>query len=912
MDPEMQDLVPVDDPELIALLEQPQSAINKGSSEATDVAYSQSALDAFDRAIESARRLRNHEGLGAAVGSWFDPQAWGSVNMLTEPDLEKGQKPADQYYRGTKARDFASQLDAMRAQVFLPMVQSMKGMGALSNAEGAKLTDAIGALDPGMSEAAFVESLDRIIGDLDMYRQRGAPKEGQNPNAALMTGDPNAAAPPPPGAELQVSEDGSSQFATQRDAAYTAAAQELFDKGASRADMDALAVSWGYGRWGDELDRAEAARAQGARVQLEPPVTGYKGPSVVGSLAATPVGSFFGSAANALTAGTLDELGGAMGGDAQQIQTAKEVMREANPISSFLGETTGAALGMLGVNRLPGMAAKAGLVGDVAYGAAYGAGESNDNRLGGAMVGGTAGAAGNYFGGKLINKLQQRASKTYAPASAARLERARGYGIDLPMGAAGGRGSSLIEKGLDILPGSASVMEAGRETLRGQVGEAVEGVAVNYGTANNYAAAGEALQRGARQWIDRFKGVASKAYDAIPINPKVGASLTNTRSALEGLNNQFTSNPKLAAAFKNTRLNTYLDSLAEKIDVEPTGLVDASGKPMTREVRTSGDLSWEDLKSFRSRIGEEIGDARFSDGTLTSELRSLYGALSEDMRASAATQGPKALRAFDRANTLYRQGQERIDGALTAILGDDGKMAPENAAAVIERIAKSNKGSSDLRKLAEIRSSIASDEWGEVSGTLIRLAGQPRNSAGREFNPGTFVQTFQDMSPPAKNLLFGGANKELRQNLDEFTAVVGDMAANNSLRNTSGTAGVANAGAAIALLPSILFSPAIAAGLAGQAAGSYGIARLWTSPRFVKWATGFAKMERGAQRAGGQPNYERQIDLLGKVARAEPVIAAEALGLQQQLAAAFGSAGPARLAAEEQPVNEPSRVGQGQ
>lgn len=884
MDPEMQDLVPVDDPELIALLEQPQSAINKGEGEATDVAYSQSALDAFDRAIESARRLRNHKGLGAAVGSWFDPQAWGSVNMLTSPNLEKGEKPADQYYRGTQARDFASQLDAMRAQVFLPMVQSMKGMGALSNAEGAKLTDAIGALDPGMSEAAFVESLDRIIGDLNMYRQRGTPAEGQDPNAAPMTGDPNAAAPPPPGTELQVSEDGSSQFATQRDAAYTAAAQELFDKGASRADMDALAVSWGYGRWGDELDRAEAARSQGARVQLEPPVTGYKGPSVVGSLAATPVGSFFGSAANALTAGTLDELGGAMGGDAQQIQTAKEVMREANPKSAFLGETTGAVLGMLGVNRLPGMAAKAGLVGDAAYGAAYGAGENNDNRLGGAALGGAAGAAGNYFGGKLIDKLSSRAARPAQPRRAAeRMQRAEQFGIDLPLGAAGGRSAATVDQTLSSLPASGFVMEAGRENLRNQVANAVDDVAGQYGGSASFVGVGDALQSGAKKWISRFEEVSSKAYDAIPISPKAPTTFNNTLGALQDLNGRFSSNPKLAEAMSNSRLARYMDALGDN----------------------GAALSWEDMKAFRSRIGEEIGDARFSDGTMTSDLRRLYGALSEDMKSSAAQQGPAAVRAFERANDMYRKGQERIDGALKSILGDDKSLRPEGAAAMVQTIARSGKGSADINKLAQIRSSMPREEWGEVSGGLIRLLGQPVNSEGREFSAQAFIRNYDDMSAPAKNLLFGGANKDLRQNLDEFSKVVGDLAARDSMRNNSNTAAQAVTGFG-------LFSIGNVPGLLGGAAASYGLSRLWTNPRFVKWATGYAKMQRGAQRAGGQPNYERQIDLLGKVARAEPVIAAEALGLQQQLAAAFGSAGPARLAAEEQPVNEPPGVGQGQ
>jgi len=134
--------------------------------ESASPAYSQSAIDAFDRAISTAERLKTHPGFGAAVGSGFDPQAFGSYNPLNGKVLG-----------GTNAAGFESELEAMKAQVFLPMVQSMKGMGALSNAEGDKLTAAIGSLNPNMPEEQFQASLDRIMDDLKSYRDRGAPQK---------------------------------------------------------------------------------------------------------------------------------------------------------------------------------------------------------------------------------------------------------------------------------------------------------------------------------------------------------------------------------------------------------------------------------------------------------------------------------------------------------------------------------------------------------------------------------------------------------------------------------------------------------------------------------------------------------------------------------------------------------------
>lgn len=832
----------VTDPELIALLELPQNEINKraGAGE-EEQAYSQSALDAFDRAISTAERLKQHPGYGSAVGSAFDPQAWGSFNPVTG-------KP----FGGTGAKDFMAELEAMKAQVFLPMVQSMRGMGQLSNAEGQKLTDAIGALDPGMSEAAFRESLDRIIGDLTAYRDRGAGKKS----------DEQRQSPPAAGAPVEISTDGAERYETDADRAFAAEAQAAFDRGADKDELNVLAVSRGYAPYGPDLDKALQYRNRGGKgARIAAPVSGYRPPTVVSVLAGSPVGSYFAGAGNALTAGTLDELSS----DPERAQMAKEVMRDANPISYGLGELTGGVLAMTGAGRIPGAAARP-LVADAAYGAAYGAGESNENRFGGAVVGAGAAAAGSYFGGKLLDRLSNRAPS----ASAQKVANAKDYGVDLPLGAAGGRGAAIIDNTLSNMPGSAQVMQRSRDALSDQVENAVDDVADSFGAPASFQSMGEAAQRGARKWISRFEEVSSKAYDAIPISPNAASDLANTRATLERMTTRFQSNPKLAAAMRNTRLDRYMDALGDE----------------------ASSLSWQDLKEFRSRIGEEIGDQRFSDGTLKSELRGLYGALSEDMKATAAAQGPAALRRFERANTLYRQGQERIDGALKTLLGDANDLRPEAASAAIQRIARAGRSSSDISKLAEFRKSLPKEEWGEVSNGIIRMMGQPANSEGREFSAETFVRTFADMADPAKNLLFGGENTALRQKLGGLVGVIGDLASRNSLRNTSNTAGQVLTGLGFYSLGNI---PAVIA----QVGGSYGAARLWTNPRFVEWATGYAKMMKGAQRAGGQPNVGKQVALLKKVAAAEPAIAQDVLGLQRALSEAFAQS-PTRAAAEGQ------------
>lgn len=63
---------------------------------------------------------------------------------------------------GTDARGFKANLDTFKAQTFVPMVSALKGMGALSDAEGRKLSESVGALDPSMPEAEFEKSLKTV------------------------------------------------------------------------------------------------------------------------------------------------------------------------------------------------------------------------------------------------------------------------------------------------------------------------------------------------------------------------------------------------------------------------------------------------------------------------------------------------------------------------------------------------------------------------------------------------------------------------------------------------------------------------------------------------------------------------------------------------------------------------------
>ena len=131
----------------------------KGGKGGSRSGNAERGASAAGQAVSNARatiaRLSKHEGLGAAVGSGFDPASWGSWNPLTGEPLS-----------GTAAASFLADLEVLKSQMFLNAVQALRGMGQLSNMEGMKLEQSLQTLNNAQSEKEFRASLDRLDADL--------------------------------------------------------------------------------------------------------------------------------------------------------------------------------------------------------------------------------------------------------------------------------------------------------------------------------------------------------------------------------------------------------------------------------------------------------------------------------------------------------------------------------------------------------------------------------------------------------------------------------------------------------------------------------------------------------------------------------------------------------------------------
>jgi len=122
----------------------------------------QGIVASFDSALDTLNTIATHPGKKAAVG-------FGGVQLSMIP--------------GTDAAGFAAQLETFKAQTFLPQVQALKGMGALSDAEGKKLTAAVGALTQSMKQSEFDSQIAKIKRDLEAARSRVSSSMKTTPNA---------------------------------------------------------------------------------------------------------------------------------------------------------------------------------------------------------------------------------------------------------------------------------------------------------------------------------------------------------------------------------------------------------------------------------------------------------------------------------------------------------------------------------------------------------------------------------------------------------------------------------------------------------------------------------------------------------------------------------------------------------
>jgi hypothetical protein len=119
----------------------------------------------------SAQQLKTEAANAAAQDKekdTFESTLTTVQKILTSPGLS-GFSGLDSFRRfipGSEAANVGAWIDQLQSQNFLTAVTQMKGMGALSENEGKKLSASVAAIDSKMSDAAILRELQSIESDL--------------------------------------------------------------------------------------------------------------------------------------------------------------------------------------------------------------------------------------------------------------------------------------------------------------------------------------------------------------------------------------------------------------------------------------------------------------------------------------------------------------------------------------------------------------------------------------------------------------------------------------------------------------------------------------------------------------------------------------------------------------------------
>lgn len=408
------------------------------------------------------------------------------------------------------------------------------------------------------------------------------------------------------------------------------------------------------------------------------------------------------------------------------------------------------------------------------------------------------------------------------PAKQAAAQAAQNIGVTPTLGMQG-RGSALLEAGLEKVPFTTGRVAQAADRTSDQMSDVLDRAASKVGDATTDAAAGEAAQRGAAAFVSNFKDKSTKLFNAV--DDKIGFSTfvtaPKTIGVLEDLTKYGVKYPKIGEFLNNPKFKKVLS------DLEVNGALNA--------------MPYELLKDLRSNIGKSIGkmDGPMSD-LQEADLKRLYASLTDDMRLAAEAAGPDAVKAFERANKFYRAGQARIDNVIKDVANAKTETSAYNK---IVGMTLDNSPRGSVKALTQLKKSLPKEEWSTVSSTILKKLGD--TSAGRAgaegttaFSASSFLTNWNKMSNPAKTVLTSGnVPQSVRRELDDLATTVARFKGAGGERNFSNTGTIITT----ATLTAGTIADAVTTGIASG--GVYLSARALTNETFLKAVNAAAKSD---------------------------------------------------------------------
>ena len=345
-------------------------------------------------------------------------------------------------------------------------------------------------------------------------------------------------------------------------------------------------------------------------------------------------------------------------------------------------------------------------------------------------------ASGAEMAGRLLGYGQPLTVGGRGTAAMRAAQSAQELGIVPSLGMTG-RSGAVAEAGAHAFPITRGRVGAKIEEVAGDLAQVTEEIAGKIGRAVDYEGAGAALREGAAGYVTKFREVSEKLFDNVaaklPNGPATIVSPIASTQVMQDFMNVFANNPAVARMVGADKWS-----------------------PILKDIQANG-MTYEVARALRTDIGRSLGKmsgpmADMAEG----QLKRLYGALSTDLEATARASGPAAVRAWERANKIYKGGRAKIDGALERLLKEG--VSDARSMSFFDGLTKKGTASSNIKYLNEIKNSVSAEQWQEVSSFIFRRLGEATAGAQdvtqQVFSPKTFMTNWSKLDPRAKMILF--------------------------------------------------------------------------------------------------------------------------------------------------------------
>ena len=396
------------------------------------------------------------------------------------------------------------------------------------------------------------------------------------------------------------------------------------------------------------------------------------------------------------------------------------------------------------------------------------------------------------------------------------------------------RGLQTVELLLGNVPGGSGVMTNAAIKAQNQLGQSSLKIAKKFikkSLPADEVAVGKAINKGIKNgvnasdgFVGRFQAKSGVLFGELDkyIKPNKGLRVDTTVKELSKIINPIKGAENTTKAFKNQFLSDILEGLNKDL------------------IKNGGTLPYSALKSVKGKIGNKLGSFNLVDDVSKSELKTIYGAISEDIKL-ALKGNTKGLNALSRANKYYKTGLERIDDFLVPL---SKVKNPDTIASLLI-----NSGKEGATRLNAIKKSLNTNQYNVFLSNVIErmgrlqpgqtLSGDATEAAGR-FSSETFLTNFNKLSKQAQESLFSGKGwtKGMQKDFKDITKITNFIRqSGRTFKNPSGTADRL-VGQGLFITGGVGFltgNPAFVLAVPLVIGAASTTAKLFTNPSFIKW-----------------------------------------------------------------------------